>query len=62
MNLCSPLGHLRLAVALTGWGQKDQGRRSERAGFDAHLVKPVDDAVLEKLLMEIGTKKFDFLT
>jgi len=49
-------------VALTGWGQKEHRRRSEKAGFDAHLVKPVDDVVLEKLLMEIGTKKFDFLT
>jgi hypothetical protein len=44
-------------VALTGWGQDDDRRRSEKAGFDAHLVKPVDDAVLGRLLMELGTKK-----
>ena len=29
-------------VALTGWGQEDDRRRSREAGFDAHLVKPVD--------------------
>jgi two-component system, chemotaxis family, CheB/CheR fusion protein len=46
-----------LLVALTGWGQKDHRRRSEKAGFDAHLVKPVDDAVIERLLMELGTMK-----
>ena len=44
-------------VALTGWGQDDDRRRSEKAGFDAHLVKPVDDAILGKLLMELGTRK-----
>ncbi|HYX73455.1 MAG TPA: response regulator [Steroidobacteraceae bacterium] len=33
-------------VALTGWGQESDRRRSEEAGFDAHLVKPLD---LDKL-------------
>lgn len=37
-------------VALTGWGQEADRRRSEEAGFDAHLVKPVDLADLTKLL------------
>ena len=37
-------------VALTGWGQQEDRRRSEEAGFDAHLVKPVDLTVLTKLL------------
>ena len=40
-------------VALTGWGQDADRRRSESAGFDAHLVKPVDDRVLGKLLEEL---------
>jgi len=35
---------------LTGWGQEEDKRRSQEAGFDAHLVKPVDLADLEKLL------------
>ena len=35
-------------VALSGWGQDEHRRKSKEAGFDAHLVKPVDyDAVDE---------------
>ena len=45
---------LPLLVALTGWGQEDDRRRSEEAGFDAHLVKPADHAVLGRLLAELG--------
>ena len=37
-------------VALTGWGQDEDRRRSREAGFDLHLVKPVDLAALETLL------------
>jgi DNA-binding response OmpR family regulator len=40
-------------IALTGWGQQEDKRRSEEAGFDHHLVKPVDPAVLEKLLGDL---------
>lgn len=36
-------------VAATGWGQDEDRRRSEEAGFDHHLVKPVDAAALGKL-------------
>ena len=39
-----------LLVALTGYGQEEDRRRSREAGFDHHLVKPVDPAVLEDLL------------
>ena len=39
-------------VALTGWGQEEDRRRSDEAGFDAHLVKPVDLAALRQLLAE----------
>src|SRR4030095_3388598 len=46
-----------LLIALTGWGQDEDRRRSEDAGFDAHLVKPVDDAVLGRLLAELGAGK-----
>ena len=42
--------HKVLLVALTGWGQQDDRRRSEEAGFDAHLVKPVDFSTLLALL------------
>ncbi len=44
-------------VALTGWGQDDDRRRSEEAGFDAHMVKPIDEAILERLLARIGAGK-----
>jgi DNA-binding response OmpR family regulator len=40
-------GEERVLVAITGWGQAEDRRRSQEAGFDAHLVKPVDpDALL----------------
>jgi CheY-like chemotaxis protein len=39
-------------VALTGWGQEEDRRRSAEAGFDAHLVKPVDVAALTRLVEE----------
>jgi signal transduction histidine kinase/CheY-like chemotaxis protein len=43
--------HKRLTlVALTGWGQAEDKSRSKEAGFDAHLVKPVDLAALTTLL------------
>jgi PAS domain S-box-containing protein len=45
-------------VALTGWGQDDDRRRSKEAGFDGHLVKPVEHAALHKLfsaILPLGT-------
>ena len=38
-------------VALTGWGQEADRLRSKEAGFDHHLVKPVDPEVLGRLLV-----------
>ena len=37
-------------VALTGWGQEDDRQKSADAGFDHHLVKPVDPQALMKML------------
>ncbi len=37
-------------VAVTGYGQEDDRRRSREAGYDHHLVKPVDPDVLQALL------------
>ena len=42
---------LRL-IAVTGYGQQDDRQRSREAGFDAHLVKPVDLLSLHRLLAE----------
>ena len=40
-------------IALTGYGQANDKARSLAAGFDYHLVKPVDFAQLQALLAEI---------
>jgi DNA-binding response OmpR family regulator len=37
-------------IALTGWGQPDDRARSLAAGFDHHVVKPVDPSLLQRLL------------
>lgn len=42
-----------LLVALTGWGQDDDRRRTAEAGFDYHLVKPVEFESLKSLLASI---------
>jgi len=47
-----PDGTRILLIALTGWGQDEDRRKSKEAGFDAHLVKPVDHEQLMKLLAE----------
>jgi CheY-like chemotaxis protein len=44
--------HTRL-VALTGWGQEEDRRRAAEAGFDSHLVKPVDPEALDRLLRDV---------
>jgi PAS domain S-box-containing protein len=45
-----PWGQNMVLVAVTGWGQEEDKRRSQEAGFNTHLVKPVDPTALEKLL------------
>jgi CheY-like chemotaxis protein len=45
-----PWGKGTVLIALTGWGQDEDRRRSRDAGFDLHVVKPVDLAALEHLL------------
>jgi PAS domain S-box-containing protein len=46
------LGRSVLLVALTGWGQDDDRRRSREAGFDHHLTKPPEPEVLDQLIAE----------
>ncbi|MGE5833782.1 MAG: response regulator [Acidobacteriota bacterium] len=41
-------------VAVTGWGQPKDRKRTVEAGFDAHLVKPVDQHELMKTLLEVA--------
>jgi signal transduction histidine kinase len=44
------LGPGVLLVALTGWGQDEDKRRTQDAGFDQHLTKPPEPEVLERLI------------
>jgi CheY-like chemotaxis protein len=39
-------------IALTGWGQDEDRRRTREAGFDHHLVKPVEPESLMRLIAE----------
>lgn len=48
-----PWGKDVAIVALTGWGQDEDKRRSREAGFSGHLVKPVEPSLLEKLLVQL---------
>jgi CheY-like chemotaxis protein len=48
------LGNQVVLVALTGWGQDDDKRRSQEAGFDQHLTKPPDPDRLERLISACG--------
>ena len=43
-----------LLVAVTGYGQDEDRRRSREAGFDHHLVKPVDFGALHQVLGAVG--------
>jgi CheY-like chemotaxis protein len=41
-------------VALTGYGQDEDRRRSREAGFQFHLVKPIDPEELREVLLMLG--------
>jgi len=45
-----PWGSRIRVVAVTGWGQEHDRRRSQEAGFDQHLVKPVAPTVIADIL------------
>ncbi len=45
-------GQNMLLVALSGWGQEDDKRRTKEAGFDHHLTKPAEPAEIRRLLAE----------
>jgi PAS domain S-box-containing protein len=48
-----PAGRRLPLVALTGWGQEADRRRSAASGFDAHLVKPIDPPLLVRLVEDL---------
>jgi len=45
-----PWGKEMMLIALTGWGQEEDKRQTKEAGFDQHIVKPVDPESLLKML------------
>jgi two-component system CheB/CheR fusion protein len=46
-------------VAMTGYGQDEDRRRARDAGFDHHLVKPLDLAKVRSVLASVATNKRD---
>jgi PAS domain S-box-containing protein len=52
-----PWGQGMFLIALTGWGQEEDRRRTEEAGFNEHMVKPVDPAALMKLLAGLSAEQ-----
>ena len=49
-----PWGKDIVIVAMTGWGQEEDRRKSNEAGFNSHMVKPVDHAALMTLLASLS--------
>jgi signal transduction histidine kinase len=50
------LGSRVMLIALTGWGQDEDKRRSREAGFDHHLTKPPEPEVLDQLIDECARR------
>ena len=48
----TPQGRIARIIAVTGWGQEEDRRKAAMAGFDVHLVKPVDPDTLMQLLQD----------
>jgi PAS domain S-box-containing protein len=51
-----PWGSQAALIAVTGWGKEEDRRRTLEAGFDDHLVKPVDPTVLLSRLRSLGAR------
>ena len=51
-----PWGNQIVLIAVTGWGQAEDKRRTAEAGFDHHVVKPADPHVLTSLLASLARK------
>lgn len=49
MLRAAPGGNRLVLVAVTGWGQPEERQRTSEAGFDHHLVKPVEMAVIRRI-------------
>ena len=51
----TPWGRAATIIALTGWGQEEDRRKSEEAGFNDHLVKPISMGALLKVFATVHT-------
>jgi two-component system CheB/CheR fusion protein len=51
LRAMKPAGKVRI-VAITGWGMEADRQKSKEAGFDVHLVKPVEPTELVRVLDE----------
>jgi signal transduction histidine kinase len=52
---CQTGGATRTLVAVTGWGQPQDVQKAEEAGFDRHMVKPMDVNTLLQLIADTAT-------
>jgi len=50
-------GKAMFLIAVTGWGQEEDRRRSTEVGLDVHMVKPVEPAALERLLATLAQNR-----
>jgi CheY-like chemotaxis protein len=55
-HIRASLGDRVFLVAVTGWGQEEDQRRAYSAGFDRHVTKPAEPAVLESLIASVAEK------
>jgi len=53
----SDWGRDAVLVAITGWGQDEDRRRSRDAGFDVHVVKPVEPMVLLRRIAAVRERR-----
>ena len=47
---CEAWGRDVTLIAVTGWGQPEDSQRARSAGFDRHIVKPIDPDEVDRLL------------
>ena len=52
-----PWGKSMVLIAVTGWGQEEDRQKSREAGFNGHMVKPVDHAELMNLLASLSSEQ-----
>ena len=55
-----PWGAQVVLVAVTGWGQDEDRLKAREAGFDCHMVKPIDPAALTSTLATLTTEPMEY--